>query len=163
MTPVSNLRRAQHLVDVTGDYPLEVGLAIWAGCVGFISLLWDPPSSSLAQLPDGLDTTWAIIMLVGAAATAYGLRLRANSPAIANAMFLFAIAFAVYSITVVVIGGWSTGGAVAGLTATLSIVCYLRSRRLRELWKILLAEGERLHRTGTMPVLDQNDSSNESS
>lgn len=159
ITPVSNLRRAQHLVDTTGDYPLEVGLAIWAGLIGVISLLWDPPSSSLAQLPDGLDTTWAIVMMVGSAATGYGLRVRSNSPAIANAMFLFAVSFAVYSITVITISGWTRGGAVGGLTITLSVVCYLRSRRLRELWKILLAEGERLHRAESGPVLGGADDS----
>lgn len=164
MTPVGNLRRAQHLVEVTGDYPLEVGLAIWAGCIGLVSLIWDPPSTSLAQLPDVLDTTWAITMLAASAATAYGLRTRRNSPAIATAMFLFAVSFAVYSITVISISGWTSAGAVGGLTSTLAVVCYLRSRRLRELWKILLAEGERLHRTGNMPVLDQkNDSSNDQS
>lgn len=150
MTPVSNLQRAQHLVEVTGDYPLEVGLAIWAAGIGLTSLLFGTPSGSLAQLPSALDTTWAIVMLLGAASTAYGLYVRLISPAIANAMFLFSVAFAVYSITVAVYNGWDTGGAVSGLTAVLTVVCYLRSRRLRELWKILLDEGERLHRTGEM-------------
>lgn len=147
--PVSNARRAQYLVDVTGDYPLEVGLAVWAGLVGLITLIWDPPSSSLAQLPAALDTTWAIVMLAGASATTYGLWARTVSPALSNAMFLFSMAFAVYSVTVVAVSGWSSGGAVGGLTSTLAVVCYLRSRRLRELWKILLAEGERLHRKET--------------
>jgi hypothetical protein len=153
MRDMNSLQRVQHLVGVTGDYPLEVGLAIWAGCVGFVSLLWDPPSSSLAQLPNVLDTTWAVVMLVGSVATAYGLWVRLMSPAIANAMFLFSVAFAAYSVTVISISGWSSGGAVGGLTTTLSVVCYLRSRRLRELWKILLAEGEKLHRTGSLPVV----------
>lgn len=159
IAPVGNFRRLRLLADVTGDYPLEVGLAVWACLVGLITLIWDPPSSSLAQLPNALDTTWALVMLAGAGATVYGLHARRISPALANAMFLFSIAFSVYSITVIAISGWSSGGAVGGLTITLSIVCYLRSRRLRELWKILLAEGERLHRTGSIPQVPEGGSS----
>lgn len=143
--PVSIIRRAQRLAELTGDFPLEVGLAAWATVVGLTTLLWDPPSSSLARLPHALDTTWGIALLVGAAATGYGLWARNFSAAISNAMFLFAIAFAVYSVTVTSISGWTSGGAVSGLTMTLAVVCYLRSRRLRELWKILLAEGRRLN------------------
>lgn len=154
MTPVSNLQRVRHLVDVTGDYPLEVGLAVWAAGIGITSLTVGTPSGSLSKLPSPLDTGWAIIMLVAAFSTAYGLRTRLVSPAIANSMFLFCIAFAAYSITVSVVNGWATGGAVAGLTAVLSVVCYLRSRRLRDLWKILVAEGERLHNTGSIPKIE---------
>jgi hypothetical protein len=156
--PMDKDGKVQHLVEVTGDYPLEVGLATWAGGIGVVTLFTDPPSTSLAQLPPVLDAGWAITMIVGSALMSWGLYRRNISEAIANAMFLFSMAFAVYSITVIGTGAWQSSGAVGALTGVLAVVCYFRSRRLRELWRILLEEGERLHRTGSIPVVQPQES-----
>lgn len=140
MDSVGNIARFRRAIDITGDYPLEVGLCVWAGSIGLVTAFFDPPSSSLEALPHSLDLAWALTMVIAAGTTIYGLWTRNVGPAIANAMFLFASAFTAYSITVSVVGGWRTSGAVAGLTAVLAIVCYVRSRRLRQLWKILIEE-----------------------
>lgn len=140
MDRVGTIARFRRAIDIMGDYPLEVGLGTWAGTIGLITAFYDPPSSSLAALPHSIDLVWALTMVTASVSTAYGLWTRNTGPAIANAMFLFAAAFTAYAITVSVVGGWKTSGAVAGLTAVLAVVCYIRSRRLRQLWKILIEE-----------------------
>lgn len=136
--------RMHRMPDVVGDYPLEAGLAVWGFFIGAITLIDLPPSGALAALPGNLDRAWGVAMTIGAISVVFGLLRRQISPAIANAMVLFAVVFAVYAIAVLQRTGFAQGGAVAGLTAMLAAVCFLRARRLRLLWKVLLQEANRL-------------------
>lgn len=139
----------QRLPQVVGNYPLEAGLAAWGIFIGISSVLTSPigapPSGALTVLPPLLGFGWSVLMVLGSLNLVVALsipRLR-RSPMVARSMFLYGTVFLVYAIAIEVNTGFIKGGAVAGLMLMLGVVCFLRSRYLRRVYEVLVAEAHR--------------------
>jgi hypothetical protein len=71
----------------------------WAAYAGVNVSTGLAPSNSLRALPDGLETAWAIMMFVGAAAIVASLWKRRDA-AISGCMYLFATTQAAFAVAI---------------------------------------------------------------
>ena len=133
------------IAEVIGEYPFCVGLTTWGIVVGPLTILDHAPSASMADLPKGVQVSWALAIFISAASMLAGLIMRRNSLLIVRALVLFATTFSVYGVTVIFTAGWGRGGGTASLMLIFAVVCLIRSRYLREHFKILSDEACRKH------------------
>jgi hypothetical protein len=97
----------------------------WAAYAGVNVSTGLAPSNSLRALPDGLETAWAIMMFVGAAAIVASLWKRRDA-AISGCMYLFATTQAAFAVAILGAAGWHRGGAVSGFLVIIGLVCFVR-------------------------------------
>lgn len=116
---------------IIGENPLEVGLITWATFAGLNAVTSGAPSNALRSLPDPLEYTWAVLMIVAAVTVGVALWKRLDH-IVASGMYLFAATLVSYSLAVLGSTGWSRGATVAVLLFILGTVCFLRGWWLKE-------------------------------
>jgi hypothetical protein len=112
------------------EYPLEVGLSIWGLFAWINTVTGTPPSNSLRSLPDGVQTLWAVLMIVATLTVAFGLSLRKS--AIGRGMYLFGTTLTAYAAAIFGLTGWHSGGATGSFLLMIGLVSFLRGWWLKE-------------------------------
>lgn len=132
-------RRLPHAI---AQFPLECALTLWGFTVGAKALLGSPPSVALQELPNALETLWAILMVSAAIITLVGLVTRLAS-FLASGIQAFGLTMASFGCAVIAIGGFQRGGAVTGLLLLIGAVCLIRGWFLKEEENARVRESER--------------------
>lgn len=125
------------------QYPLEVGMVLWGTVLGINVAIGNPPSTALRELPDSMETAWAILMVLSSVVTVVGLTTRLRST-IASGMQAFGCILAAYGAAVMAVTPWERGGTVTGFLFIMGGVCLIRGWWLKEEEAALIKEHERL-------------------
>lgn len=124
------------------QFPLEVGMIVWGFLAGLNVAFGAAPSNALRQLPDYLETTWAVLMVSAAGVTLSGLITRMRWP-IASGMQAFGAILGSYGAAVMAASGWNRGGAIAGFLFIIGAVCLIRGWWLKEEEAARIKENQR--------------------
>lgn len=129
-------RKLPHAI---GEYGFEMGLVIWAATIVANILTGLSPSVSLQALPDELEFTWAVMMIIAGSSVAFGIASR-RLGVIASGLYLFATTLVAFSVAVIGASSWDRAGATAGFFLTVGCVCLLRGWWLKEQEAALIKE-----------------------
>lgn len=140
--------RPRAMARVAREYPLESGLALWGAPVGVYTMFAAVPSTTLAQLPSPIDDAWGAMIAMASISVIVGLVKRAVSPFIANAMYLYAMAFGVYAVAIVGYSSFAEAGIVGSLNAILCVICAIRGAQLRSAFKAIFARAKTMESEG---------------
>lgn len=122
-----------------GQYPLEIGLAVWGFVAGVNLALGSAPSAALRVLPDGMEQAWAVLMTIAALTVTIGMIMR-RLATMATGMYLFATILLAYAAAIISSAGWHRGGTVTALLGAFGIVSLLRGWWLKEQEAALVKE-----------------------
>lgn len=130
-------RRA--LPQVIGQNPLEIGLCVWGAVAAVNMASGSAPSNALQELPDGLETLWAVLMFLASVTVLFGLTIN-RFALIASGMYLFATTLLAFSFAILDASGWHRGGTIAAFLSIVGTVCLLRGWWHKEQESALLKE-----------------------
>lgn len=127
---------AHYTPNVLTFYPFEV-LATVVGLLVGISLLLGvvAPTSLALLLPDIVYGAYAVGLTLGGLTTAVGLYSK-NNLVLAPGLQLLGGSYLVYSLAVLAISGFATGGVAFGAFVLLGLLCLIRASHFRRLLDI---------------------------
>lgn len=131
-----------------GEYALEAVLVLWSITVGLNVATNKSPSVSLQALPDGLETVWAVLMMIAGVTVAFGIVSQRHGT-MASGMYLFATTLMAFAAAVIGASTWDRAGATASLFFLVGCASLLRGWWLKEQESALIKEIVRTRRKET--------------
>lgn len=120
------------------EYPLELGLSIWAAVSGLALLLGVSDPVSIAEtLPMLLQQLWGVALTLSGATMGIGLMRRSYGTILPLGMRLLAPASLVYGVSIFYWGGVERAIPAGPLLVVIALLCWLRAWWLAKREQIL--------------------------
>lgn len=104
------------------EYPLATGISVWAVAMGVLTLYGVAPSRTINALEHWQAIGWAIGVITASVTTFWGLFISRKVLTVARGMYLHVMTFAIYSLSIVAVTGFSNGGALASFLLIMAAV-----------------------------------------
>lgn len=121
-------------------------MILWGTLLAINVVAGNPPSNALRELPDPMEMSWAILMVLASLVTLIGLWTHIRST-MASGMQAFGCILGAYAAAVMAVTPWSRGGTVAGFLFIIGGVCLIRGWWLKEEEAAQIKENIRLSDT----------------
>lgn len=127
-------RAARFVPRVAVYYPFEILVCVVGFLMGLPLILGlARPTSLLLLLPAVVYIAYALMLVVGAATVAGGLRKQEHPLALASGLQLLGGCYGVYALAVVALSGWAVGWVTFTAFTILGLLCFARSSYFRRL------------------------------
>lgn len=110
---------------IIGENPLGIAMTTWGLFTGINMATGSAPSKALSALPDGLETMWGVMMVLGAVVTSFSIAFERDVTQ-ATGLYLFACTNITYSVAIIALSGWERGGQIGAFLMIMGIICFLR-------------------------------------